>query len=118
MEVLNIRKLIALDISINGRIFILLEFGLAIPFALIIGHITFPWSPLLGWYIITVGLNYIPALAYAMDIVRKNSARKEARAELADRRKIMRYSIRQLIVFVPFSIILLTIWQEVRRPKQ
>jgi hypothetical protein len=116
MDVLNVRRLIALDICLHGRRFILLEFGLGIPFALIIGYVTLRWSLLLGWYIILLGLNYVPTLAYAIDIARKNSAKKEAGAELADRKKIVSYSLRQLIIFVPFSIILLAIWQELRKP--
>jgi hypothetical protein len=115
MEILNVRKLVALDIALHGSKFILAEFGLGVPFAIALGWYSLRFSPLLGAYVIVLGLNYVPPLLYAIDITRKRSAKKEAKPELSDMKKIMRLSVKQFVIFVPFSTILLSLSQELRR---
>lgn len=110
-----VRKLVALDIALHGRRFIMLEFGVGTPAILAVGLflITYPASYLLGLYLLLVGLNYVPLLTYAILIVRKNSAHEETEDGLTrDRHYVRRYGTQQLLILVPFAVVVLALVQE------
>ncbi len=115
MEILNVRKIVALDIALHGSKFIIFEFIFGVTFAFVLGPYLLKSNYLLSWYIITLGLNYVPLLIYAINITRTGSAKNESKDELADRKQLISYSIRQFVIFVPFSTILLSIFQELRK---
>ncbi len=118
MEILNVRRLVALDIALHGSKFIILEFSFGIIFGFILGLYSLKSNYLnhiLGWYIITLGLNYVPLLIYAINIIRIGSAKDESKDDLSDRKRLISFSIRQFVIFVPFSMILLSIFQELRK---
>jgi hypothetical protein len=114
MEIMNVRKLVALDIYLHGYTFILLEFALGVAFAFILGAYTLftGISLLLGTYIIMLGINYLPLLAYSIDIKMKNSAEKEGKPVM---KMVKNYSIQQFLLFVPLIVPLLAITQSIRK---
>jgi hypothetical protein len=69
---INVRNLVALDITLHGQRFILVEFGLGTPAIIIVGLLLISASsvPLLGLYLLLTGINYLPLLAYATVLVR------------------------------------------------
>ncbi len=80
-HVVNFRKLVALDIILHGRKFILIEFGLGTPFMFALGlqQLLFGldsgliFSQIIGFYLILIGINYVPILIYAVIISGKNT---------------------------------------------
>jgi hypothetical protein len=115
MEILNVRRLVALDIALHGSKFIIFEFSFGVIFGFVLGLYLLKSNHLLGWYIITLGLNYIPLLIYAINITRIGSAKNESKDDLSNRKRLISFSIRQFVIFVPFSTILLSIFQELRK---
>lgn len=68
-RLINVRKLVALDIYLHGSKFILAEFGVGTPVIIAVGL----WLILaniftLGIYLLLTGINYIPLLVYAIII--------------------------------------------------
>jgi hypothetical protein len=77
-RVINIRKLVALDITLHGPRFILIEFGVGTPAILMVGGFLASTGQLvLGVYLLFTGINYVPALIYATLIVRAGTANSE-----------------------------------------
>jgi len=121
-HLIDIRKLVALDILLHGRPFILIEFGLgtALLFGLgfqqiVVGLAVSYVSLVVGFYLLFTGVNYLPLLVYAIIISKKNSAENEAESELQNKSK---YNRQQFLVFVPLLIFLVGIKQELNRRKQ
>ncbi len=116
-RLINIRKLVALDVTIHGSKFILVEYGLAVPVIIFFGL----WLILsgiiivLGFYVLLTGVNYVPLLSYAIVILRKASAQSEVKFGLAhDKHYVRKYSLQQLLIFVPLLVLLIAVVQEVR----
>lgn len=105
---INIRKLVALDITLHGYTFIISEFLFGVMAAFIIGILSLRFQPYLGYYIISLGINYIPLLLFSIDMKMKNSAKKEAKGEL---KRVYTYTAQQFVIFIPFSMILLVLLQ-------
>ena len=113
-RIINVRRLVALDINLHGYRFILVEFGIGTPAIFAIGVLAMEGGNpfFLGTYLILTGVNYIPLLAYAIVIARRRSAQTEVAAELTrDKHYVRKYSIQQLLIFVPFAVLLLAGWQ-------
>ena len=118
-QVVNFRKLVALDIILHGRKFILLEFGLGTPFMFALGlhqllyglESGLLFSQVIGFYLILIGVNYVPILIYAVIIAWKDSAHLEAEAELDHK---SRYNKQQFLIFIPLLVFLIAVAQEVR----
>ena len=79
---INPRKLAAIDIVFLGSKFIVAEFACGVllsialgSFVLFRGH-SF-WQLVLGLYLISLGINYVPMLVYAVGITRSQSARSD-----------------------------------------
>ena len=124
--VIRIRKLAALDIVFLGPKLILAEFSLGVFLSAAIGLVTLKrshsvWQIVLGGYILSLAVNYVPLLLYAIAILRHRSAREEAAHEVADRdRSFRRYRRQSLLLIVPFAVPILAIAQErqkVREPQ-
>ena len=108
----DVQRVVALDILLHGPRFILIEFGAAVPFMAVFGVFSARFSLALGLYLVTLSINYAPLLAYALCIVKNRNAEAIVALEGIDRKlMVRRYSIRQFIIFVPFSIVALAIWQ-------
>lgn len=116
-RVINVRRLVALDISLHGPRFIMVEFGVGTPAIIAFGLFVIHTGPqILGAYVLLTGINYVPLLTYAVVIVRKGSAAKEIEAGMAkDRHYVRKYSTQQLMIFVPLLILLLALEQELTK---
>lgn len=68
---------------------------------------------LFGAYLVLVGLNYAPLLLYAIAISRRNIAHSKAGEESSRRDPTRKYSIQQLIILIPFVVLILSVMQEV-----
>ena len=118
----NIRKLVALDILLHGRPFILVEFSLgsALLFGLgfqqiAVGLAGTYVSLVVGFYLALTGVDYLLFLVYAVIISRKNSAEDEAESELQNKSK---YNRQQFLVFVPLLLLVIGLKQEFDRQRE
>lgn len=111
-SIINIRKLAALDMAIHGQLPITIEFFLGVFLIALIGLLVFySGQTNLGIYMMFMALNYIPLLIYALLIGGK--AHKEVRTEMHNLKHYGRkYNLQQFLIFIPLSIIVLSILQE------
>jgi hypothetical protein len=119
-RVINVRKLVALDITLQGPRFILIEFGVGTPAIFAVGgYLAATGQLVLGVYLLFTGINYIPALVYSILIVRAGTATSEVADGLSrDRHYVRKYSTQQLLIFIPFAIVVLAAAQELARRSQ
>jgi len=121
--VIEIRKLAALDMAFNGVRFILIEFALGVVLPLALGFITIRpllyhgtaqpgWETALGFWLIGIGLNYVPLLLYAVALARAGTVAEEGRKEVAHAKK---YGLQQVIILVPLLVVIVALIQESRR---
>ena len=113
-----VRKLVALDIVLHGPRFISIEFGVGTPVILVVGLWLMSGSlaSAFGVYLFLAGLNYIPLLIYTALILRGGSARSETEYGLAqDPHYVRKYSIQQLLLFIPLVVLILAVVQELRQ---
>ena len=74
------------------------------------------WQTALGLYLISVGMNYVPMLIYAVVIASRQRAHAEIAAELTERRQALsKYRRQSLLLLVPLLAPVLAITQERRR---
>jgi hypothetical protein len=115
-RIVNIRKLVALDIALHGWRFITMEFIFGVFGIAVIGLLTIPVDAVLGWYMMLISLNYVPTLIYAVIIGNRVNAKKETKIELSNLRRYgPKYGFQQLMIFVPFAIIALSVVQEYQK---
>jgi hypothetical protein len=119
---INIRKLAAVDMAVNGTRFIVAEFAIGVVGPLLLGllslraglfspvHSTWEW--VLGLWLVTIGGNYIPLFIYAVLIARGGTVKEEGLPEVAHAR---RYGVQQVMILVPLMVVIVAILQEVRR---
>jgi hypothetical protein len=119
-RLVNIRKLVALGITLHGPRLILLEFGLGAPGIMAIGAsfmLTCRYF-IFGLYLFLTGVNYLPALVYAIVIYRKGSAKSEVEYGLAhDKHYVRKYSLQQFIIFIPLAVVIIAVIQELGHQK-
>ena len=109
---LNVRKLVALDMTFLGTRVIVAEYALGVVLGGVIGILSLRRGvPLLGIPLLWIALNYVPLFLHSVDLARKGTARQEVAAELSDPRKARSYSWRQLWILVPFAVVVLAITQ-------
>ena len=121
---IDIRKLAAIDITFLGPRVILAEFTLGVLgsfalglFILLRSHTI--WQMSLGWYITSLGINYVPLLAYAIVIVRHGSARTELGDELGHpERANFKYTFQSLALLVPLLVPAIAVSQEWRKAQK
>lgn len=66
----------------------------------------------MGIWLVSIATNYIPLFIYAVSIARGGTVKEEGQPELA---RAKRYGIQQIIILVPFLVVLLALLQEFRR---
>jgi hypothetical protein len=120
----NIRKLVAVDMVLHGTRFIVAEFAIGVILLLVLGYVSifagffnFAQSGLqtvIGYWMLGIAVNYIPLFIYAVLIARGGTVKAEGEPELVH---IKRYNVQQLIVFIPLLIALVALIQEVQRQK-
>ena len=109
--VLNARKLAAIDLVFLGPKVIIAEFVAGVflsaalgIFVLVRSHGS-PAQIALGLYLITLGLNYVPMLIYAVVITKGNSASAQLGSELENKRVAMaNYRRQSLWLLVPLVL--------------
>jgi len=122
--VINIRKLAALDIAFLGPKLILAEFSVGVFLSAAIGLVTLKrshsvWQILLGGYLLSLAVNYVPLLLYAIPIVRQRSAQEGVAGEGADRNgSFRRYRRQSLLLLIPFAVPILAFVQERQKARE
>lgn len=126
-RLINVRKLVALDLVLHGPWFILAEFGIAVALGGALGIFLIyagmfssqgrsPFAIILGIYTLLLGINYVPLLLHAIDLARHRTARDEVAYELTHKDYFVRkYSVQQFLVLVPLALPILDIRQEAQR---
>lgn len=117
---LNARKLVAIDLVFLGSKAIITEFSAGVflspalgIFVLVREHGSVAQT-VLGLYLISLGVNYIPILVYAIAITRARSVRAELGGELDNKRVTMaKYRRQSLWLLVP-SVVPLTVLSQAR----
>jgi len=115
---LNPRKLAAIDLAFLGPKIIISEFAFAVLFSpalgifvLLRGHGT-PAQIALGCYFISLGINYVPMLVYAVAINKTKNARTVLGNELDDKRAAMtRYRRQSIWLLVPLIVPIVALTQ-------
>ena len=119
-NIINVRKLAALDIAFLGPKFILAEFALGVfmcaifgVFSIYVGLFKGPdhslFMIILGCCLLWIALNYIPLFLYAINTVRYKSARQEVSYEIAHKDKYMgKYRLQS-------AILILAVYQEFQK---
>jgi hypothetical protein len=110
---INLRKLVALDMVIHGERFIVAEFAAGIVLPLIPGLLSI--RSFWGLWLVGIAMNYVPLFIYAVSIARAGTAKEEGQSELE---QIKRYGIQQVIILVPLLVLGLTLIQEVRHQQK
>lgn len=122
---LNVRRLVALDMALHGKRFIVTEFAAGVLLSGALGVLSIvtglrsrghglSWQLLIGIALLWIALNYVPLLIHAVELARQGTARQEAAAELADLRLARSYLWRQLWILVPFAVVVLDLAQRSR----
>jgi hypothetical protein len=104
------RKLAAIDIALLGPAFIIAEFAAGVLLSVALGVFILLrggslWQIALAVYFLSLGLNYVPMLVYAVDIARRRSALAEIGDELTDKRQAMaKYRRQSVFLLVPLVV--------------
>ena len=122
---INPRKLAAIDVVILGSKLIITEFAGGVvlcvalgTFVLFRGH-SF-WQVILGLYLISLGINYLPLLVYGVAVTKGKSALAEIGDELKDKQRAMaKYRYESILLLIPLlvPIIALALERANARPK-
>jgi hypothetical protein len=110
-RLVNVRRLVALDMGLHGSKFILIEFGFGVSVPMILGlSLVLQGIWLLGVYIFTLGINYVPLLFYAV-LLRKNHGSVVNMRDPQKGKLNRKYSVQQFLLFVPFFMVGLALAQ-------
>lgn len=113
---LNVRKLVALDMTFLGTRVIVAEYAVGVVLPAVIGLLSLRRGALLlGIPLLWIALNYVPLFLHSVDLARRGTARQEVAAELADRRQARSYSWRQLWILVPLAVVGFALAQRAKR---
>jgi|HubBroStandDraft_4_1064222.scaffolds.fasta_scaffold263496_2 hypothetical protein len=122
---LNVRKFAAIDLAFLGSRVILTEFSVGVAGSTILGILTLRAGShrfhsarmiVLGAYLLSLGINYVPLLLNAIDLARRGHAGLEIADELGDKRAAFRkYRRQSLLLLIPLLVAVAAIVQEVRR---
>lgn len=119
---IQIRKLVAVDMAWLGQRVILAEYALGILLPLVLGVLSLRagwrgglgWETILGIWLVGIAANYVPMFIYAVVIARAGTVQAEGRPELANAK---RYGVQQVMLLVPLLVCIVAIVQE-RKPKR
>jgi hypothetical protein len=117
----NVRKLAAIDLHFLGPKVILTEFWAGVLGPIALGLLTlrkaysYNWPrglTLFGAYLLCLGLNYVPLLLHAIDLVRSQSASRVTADELSERKAAFRkYRRQSLYLLVPLIVPVVAVLQ-------
>ena len=115
---IDLRKLVAIDVVFLGSKFIIAEFSGGVLLCIALGTFVLFRSDsfgqlTLGLYLVSLGINYVPMLIYAVVITRGETARAEMGGELNDERRAMaKYRRQSLLLLVPLLVPIIALGQE------
>jgi len=117
MQVINIKKLVALDMTLNGKWLILVELIVGALGSLALAYFIYPQTPnlfriLFFIWIVGIGVNYIPPAIYAVIFAVNNRYKVEAE-DVMSASENKRYNLQQFFVFIPFLFAIRSIVQGV-----
>jgi hypothetical protein len=122
---IEVRKLAAIEMALLGTRVIVTEYALGVMLPLVLGIFSLRfglaqqdflnWQTILGIWLVTILVNYVPLFIYAVAIARAGTVQEEGLPEFAH---AGRYRIQQVIILVPFFVLLLALAQERKRRKQ
>jgi hypothetical protein len=107
------QKLAAIDLALLGPKFVIAEFVVGVVAGLGVGWLVLARghgskSLVLGLYLLSLGLNYVPMAWCAVDLTRKGVAIAEIEDELKDRGRAMRkYRRQSLWLLVPLVTVVM-----------
>lgn len=109
---LNVRKLVALDMTFLGTRVIVAEYAVGVGLCAAVAFFSLCRGVLvLGVPLLWIALNYVPLFLHSVDLARRGTARQEVAAELADPAQARSYSWRQLWILVPLAVVVLALAQ-------
>jgi len=100
----NFRKLAAIDVAFLDPKFIITEFAVGVLFSIALGIFALLrahslWGTAVGAYLVSLGINYGPMLAFALAIGSRENARLELGDQLKEKRVAMSKYRRQSLLF-------------------
>ncbi|HVP49897.1 MAG TPA: hypothetical protein VMT56_01610 [Candidatus Bathyarchaeia archaeon] len=114
VRVVQVRRLVAVELTFLGSTFILAEYAVAVLVSLTVSilslrsaliHTNAGWQVLLGAYLLFLAVTYAVLLATAIGIARRGDCRQEIADELHDPRRVMRkYRRQSLWILVPLVV--------------
>jgi hypothetical protein len=117
-SIINPRKLAAIDIVFLGSEFIIAEFAGGVLLCVALGaFVLFRDASFtqfaLGLYLMSLGINYVPMLIYAIAITRGESARAELGDELDDKSLAMaKYRRQSVLLLIPLLMPIVALCHE------
>jgi hypothetical protein len=112
--VIQVRKLVAVELTFLGPKIIIIEYAVAVVVGLIVGVLSLrsgllrthaSWQILLGIYLLCVVLTYAVLLAYAIAMAHAGNSRQEIANELHDKSATFRkYRRQSLWILVPLAV--------------
>jgi hypothetical protein len=117
VQLINPRKLAAIDILFLGPKFIIIEFAGGVVlctalgiFVLLRSHSAMTLA--LALYLISLGINYVPMLVYAVAITKSDSALAEIGDELDDKRRAMaKYRRQSILLLIPLLVPIVSVYR-------
>ena len=107
LRAINFRRLVAIDIALLGYKLIFAEYVAGVLLSIALGLFVILrshsfWQAALGLYLICLGINYAPMLAYTVAIGNRQRAQAEIADELTQRRiAVSKYRRVSLLLLVP-----------------
>jgi hypothetical protein len=112
--VIQVRKLVAVELSFLGPRIIIAEYAIAVVVGLIVGLLSLRaglfrthalWQTLLGIYLLCLALSYAVLLIEAAAMTRRGDCRQEIADELSDSHATFRkYRRQSLWILVPLAV--------------
>lgn len=113
---LNVRKLVALDMQFLGTRVIVAEYAAGVVLPAVLAALSLRQGNLVfGLPLMWIAVNYVPLFLHSVDLARRGTAREETVREMADPRQARSYAWRQLWILVPLAVVVFAIAQRSAR---
>ena len=120
---IDIRKMAAVDMAWLGTRVIVVEYALGVVLPFILGLLSLrsglagesTWQLIMGIWLMAIAANYTPLFVYSVLIAKAGTVKEEGQPEIAHAKC---YGVQQLILLVPFLVVVVAIVQELERSKR
>lgn len=115
MKLINIKKLVELDMTLHTPVFIVIEFigSLLLSTVLVASTLFFNndsiWKPIVAFVFAGYAFNYLPLAYYAIRLIATKDYIFDPELQSADTKR--RYSLQSLFIFIPFFIFIVSLFQ-------